>query len=143
MSKYFYRPNLLTVVDDFFNDIRPLTNNVSRAIYTAPALNVTEHDDRYEIKLFIPDLDPQKIKIELVEKVLNISYEHEENEKEEESGKLLREEYRHYSFARSVSLPKNVDENSINAKSSKGTLTIIVKKLPETQPKKVDIHIED
>jgi HSP20 family protein len=143
MAKYVYKPNLLTIMDDFFNDMRPLTTGVTRAVYSSPALNVTEFKDRYEIKLFVPDLDPQKVKIELADKILNISYTDETETKDEaEDGTLIREEYRQFSFSRSLNLPKNVDESSIKAKSSRGTLLITVNKTPETQPKNVQVEME-
>jgi HSP20 family protein len=121
--------------------LRPILNT-SRAISTAPALNINEYDDRYEISLTIPGLDPADIKVELVDQVLNIAYVHDESYGDKKKGKLIRQEYEHYSFSRAVRLPKNVDEKSVTAKSAKGILTISVSKLPETQPKKIEIEVE-
>ncbi len=136
--------NLLTLMDSFFDDFRPVVaSSVSRAVSTAPALNVREYKDKYEISLTIPGIDSKKIKIELVDRLLNINYNHDDQVKEKtDAGELIRQEYKHYSFTRSVSLPKNVDESSIEAESENGILKIKINKLPESQPKAVEIKIK-
>ena len=135
--------NLLTLMDQFFDDVRPLGHTISRSFSTTPALNVKEYKDRYEISLTIAGVELAKVKIELREKLLNINYIHEEEKAESEDVDILRQEYAHYSFSRSVALPKNIDENSIKAKSKNGILTIIIHKTPEAQPKNVNIEIQE
>ena len=84
-------------MDSFFDDYQPLlTNRYTKGFSSAPAINVKELDDSYEIKMVAPGINPKKIKIELVERNLNISYEDSKEAKEE--GTMLRREYQHYSF---------------------------------------------
>lgn len=130
-------------MDQFFDDtFRPVGGTIVRSLGSTPALNVKEFDDTYEVSLTIPGIDPNKVKIELQQKVLNVSYEHSNESQEKDSeGDLLRQEYSHYSFSRSVALPKNVDEDGVEAKSSKGILTITIKKIPEAKPKTVSIQV--
>lgn len=131
-------------MDQFFDDaFRPLTTTVSRALGTSPALNVTEYSDRYEISLTIPGINPAEIKVQLDNNVLEIAYNHEEKKQDDQDGQLLRQEYAHFSFSRKVALPKDVDNNSISAKSSKGILLITIKKTPKAQPTKVEVLQED
>jgi HSP20 family protein len=145
-------------MDQFFDDaFRPMANNwgVGSRLggSNTPALNVKEHTDRFEISLTVPGVDYNKLRIELHEKVLTISYEEEQNNSEDnnnqveqkaDNGEMLRQEYSEYfSFSRSVALPKNVDEDSIEATYKKGILNITVKKLPESQPKQVQIKTEE
>jgi HSP20 family protein len=132
-------------MDQFFDDtFRPVGGTIVRSLGSTPALNVKEFDDRYEVSLTIPGIDPNKVKIELQQKVLNVSYEHSSESQEKDSeGDLLRQEYSHYSFSRSVALPKNVDEEGVEAKSSKGILTITIKKIPEAKPKTVSIQVTE
>jgi HSP20 family protein len=122
--------------------LRPMMS-ATRAISTAAALNIEEFDDRFEISLAIPGLDPNDVKVELIDQTLTVNYEHDEDKQEKKKGKLIRQEYQHYSFSRSVRLPKNINESSIHAKSTKGILTIIIEKLPESKPKQVEIKIEE
>ena len=137
--------NLVTLMDQIFDDsFRPLNSRITKYLGTAPALNVKEYKNRYEITLTIPGLEAGKIKIELDDKILNINYTHEEEENQEaESGEILREEYSYYSFSRSVALPKNIEPDSVKAKSAKGILTITVHKHPETQPRAIEVDNQD
>jgi HSP20 family protein len=130
--------NLLTIMDSFFDDVRPYVYRQATSL-ALPALNVKELPESYEITLTIPGLDASKVKLELIEKMLNITYEHQEESKDND-GTMIREEYKHYSFSRSVNLPKNVDENSVKATSKNGILTIKVNKVPEAHPKTIEIE---
>jgi HSP20 family protein len=136
--------SLIHYIDSMFDDalgLRPLMNT-SRAISTAPALNINEYDNYFQISLTIPGLDPADVKVELVDQVLNISYTHDDTHEEKKKGKLIRQEYEHFGFSRSIRLPKNINESSIKAKSNKGILNITIDKLPENQPKKIEIELE-
>ncbi len=130
--------NLQTIMDSFFDDVRPLVYRQANSL-SLPALNVKEFDDKYEVTLTIPGIDASKIKIELVEKVLNITYNHTEEVKDEKSN-LIREEYKQFSFTRSLTLPRSVDATSVKANSKNGILTILITKSPESQPKVIEIE---
>ncbi len=136
--------NLLNLMDQFFDDgIRPMTYTLGRNWSTTPALNVKEMDDKYQITLAVPGINANQAKVELKENILTISYE-DKLEDVQKEGDMIRQEYSEYiSFTRSLSLPKNVDENSIKAKYDKGILSIHIHKLPEAQPKTVNIEVND
>ncbi|NJL96439.1 Hsp20/alpha crystallin family protein [Candidatus Gracilibacteria bacterium] len=136
--------NLLsTYIDNFFDDGVFYPSLGSRRTPNLPAINIEEFDDKYSIKVTTPGLDPKDIKVEVQDNNLNISYEHNQEDVEREKGKVIREEYSHYSFSRSISLPKNVDQDSIKATSKKGILCLSIDKLPETKPRQIDIEEED
>ncbi len=140
--------NILTLMDQFFDDsFMPATRRVTTSFFgSVPAINVKEFKDRYEITLTTPGIDIDKANIELHQKILSVNYENTKTEKDEnpEQGNLLRQEYtEHFAFSRSIALPKNVDEESVQATYKKGIMTITVKKLPEEQPKKVNIKEEN
>jgi HSP20 family protein len=135
--------NLLTLMDQFFDDVRPIGHSLTRSFATTPALNVKEFEDRYEISLALAGIEPNKVRIELREKILNISYTHDEEKTDTENVDILRQEFAHYSFSRTVALPKNINEDSIKAKPKNGVLTITIEKLPEAKPKVVNIDMEE
>ena len=136
--------NLLsTYIDNFFDDGFFYPQTTSRKVTNLPAINIEEFDDKFLIKVTTPGLDPKDIKIELIENQLNIRYEHENSDTDKEKGKIIREEYSHYSFSRSISLPNNINQESIRASSKKGILYINIEKLPETKPKEISIVAED
>jgi len=137
--------SITTYFDSLFDDfgglgsVRPAT---ARLLSTTAALNITESDEAYTIDITIPGLDEKKVSIELIDQTLTISYSHDDKA-ESTKGKLIRQEYSHYSFRRSITLPNDIDTSSIKAKSSKGILSITIQKLPEKQPQKVSINIEE
>ena len=131
--------NFQTIVDSFLDDVRPIVNRQVN-IFGMPAVNVREFGDKYEVTMSIPGIDASKIKLEFIEKVLNITYSHEESTSEANSN-IIREEFRNYSFSRAISLAKNIDDNSVKASSKNGILTIIVNKSAETHPKSIDIEV--
>ena len=136
--------NLLSLIDQFFDDnVRAMTYSLGRPLAALPALNVKEYADRYEVSLAAPGIDPQKVKIELKENILTISYE-DKKEQAHQEGDLIRQEYSEYiNFTRSLSLPKDVDSESIKAKYTRGILHIHVTKLPEAQPKTISVEVEE
>lgn len=136
--------NLLSIMDQFFDDgVRPVAYNLGRGLVSAPSLNVKEMKDRYEINVAVPGIDASKAKVELKENILTISYQ-DKVEDVVKDGDMVRQEYSEYvSFTRSLSLPKHVDPESIKAKYGKGILSVSVKKLPEAQPRSVNIEISE
>jgi HSP20 family protein len=140
--------NFLTLMDQFFDDgILPATRRAGSAIFgSMPALNIKEFSDRYEITLTAPGIEIEKARVEIREKILTIRYETESAQsfENEDKGELIRQEFsEELSFTRSVSLPKNVEDDNIKATYKKGILKIVLKKIPETKPKNVQIHSED
>jgi len=136
--------NLLSLIDQFFDDnVRPIAYSFGRPLATLPALNVKEYSDRYEVHLSVPGIDPQKVKIELKDNILTVSYE-DKREETKQDGDFIRQEYSEYiSFTRSLSLPKDVDSESIKAKYNRGILQIHITKLPEAQPKTISVEVEE
>jgi len=65
-----------------------MTYSLGRPFAALPALNVKEYADHYEVSLAAPGIDPQKVKIELKENILTISYENKKEQSHQE-GDLL------------------------------------------------------
>ena len=60
------RRNSETWLPDIFNDFFD-TNWMARTNATAPAINVLEHDDKYELELAAPGLTKDDFKVSLEE----------------------------------------------------------------------------
>ena len=136
---------LANYIDNFFDDASYATHGLSTQGYrrgVMPAINIREYDDKYTISLTIPGLDADDVHVEMLDDTLKISYEHDEEQGGDE-GRAIREEYTHYSFARSILLPNNVDKKSLKAKAKQGVLTVTIEKLPETKPERITVEKED
>ncbi|MEZ5016533.1 MAG: Hsp20/alpha crystallin family protein [Flavipsychrobacter sp.] len=100
---------------------------------TAPA-NIKETETAYVLDLVAPGLKKEDFKIKVEKDVLYISFTHEEA-KEENTDKVLRNEYQFRSFKRSFSLSEKVNAANISATYNDGILKI-------TLPKKENIIAE-
>ncbi len=133
--------NLLNLVDIFESyPYNTLSRIVSNAV--TPAINVKEYPTNYRISLTAVGVDPKDIKVQLQDNILTISYTHSDDEKIEDEGKIISSEYKHYSFSRSVSLPKNVNSDTVTAESKNGVLHITIDKMPENTPKLIEVKVK-
>lgn len=94
----------------------------------APAMDLVEKDDAYEITAELPGLDDKHVEIKLSNHTLTIKGEKSE-EKEDRQKDYYLSERRYGSFQRSFQLPDGVDSDKIEASFTKGVLTV---KLPKT-----------
>lgn len=128
-------------IDRLFDDFRPFdwrlpsrvlgfeAPRLARAAWqVAPAMDLVEKDDAYEITAELPGLDDKNVEIKLSNHTLTIRGEKSE-EKEDKQKDYYLSERRYGSFQRSFQLPEGVDADKIDAKFAKGVLTV---KLPKT-----------
>lgn len=128
--------------DDFYrNDwLRPFRAppagapaSISRSFeWSAPAVDIVEQDKAFEITAELPGLDEKNI--EVVMRNGNIAIRGEKrDEKEEKSGDYYLRERQFGSFERTFALPDGVDADKIEARFSKGVLTVTLPKSAEAQ----------
>lgn len=102
------------------------------------ALDVIERDDKYVLRANIPGIKPDEVKIEVEDDVLTVSGEHEESE-EERKGNYVRRERRYGSFSRSVTLPKGVTADEVEARIQDGVVEVSIPKPQKEERKAVTI----
>ncbi len=102
---------------------------------TAPAINVRENEDEYNIEVAAPGLKKDNFKVEINNSILSISYE-DESKKEVEEQNYTRKEFTYNNFCRSFSIPRTeVDDSKIDASYKDGILTVRLQKRDELKPK--------
>lgn len=105
----------------------------------APRIDVIEDKEKYTVKIDVPGIRKDDVKITLNENVLNIRGERaEELKSENETYHLV--ERRNGKFSRSLTLPTNVSVNDIKAKFTDGVLTISLPKAEEAKPREISIE---
>jgi HSP20 family protein len=106
----------------------------------APAVDIVEKADAFEITADLPGLDEKDIEVQLVNGNLTIKGEKKE-EKEEKKQDYYLKERRFGSFQRSFGVPEDVDADKIAANFNKGVLTIKLPKKAEAQKpsKKIEV----
>ncbi len=116
---------LPTILDDFFSN-----EWVDKTNTTAPAVNIIETPEKYDVEIAAPGLTKDDFKINLGnENELTISMEKKDEHKDEnKKHTYLRREFSYSSFQQRMILPDNVDKEKINAKVENGLLTIEIPK---------------
>jgi HSP20 family protein len=118
---------LQNTLNNFFNDDF-WGLKAGNYTYTIP-MNLRETDTTYEMELVAPGLQKEDFKLQVVNGMLNLSYERkEEQTRENRNEGWLHQEYRLQSFSRNFSLDDTVDVNRISAEYSNGILHLTLPK---------------
>jgi HSP20 family protein len=97
-------------------------------------VNIRETDNSYELEVIAPGLKKQDFQISLAGDLLTISFEHQEEKKEENKNHYwLRQEFRKAAFSRSFTLGDTVDAEKAIARYEDGVLHVSL-------PKKENAH---
>ena len=105
-----------------------------------PSVDISETDQEYRIKMEIPGVQKEDVDVSINQGVLMIHGERK-SEKEEQGEKYHRVERAYGSFARSFSLPEDVDDNGIDARFKDGMLFLKLRKSEKAKPKSIKIHV--
>jgi len=104
-----------------------------------PELDVTEDENKIEIKVDLPGVSKKDIQIAFKEGVLEITGEKTALNTETEKNVTWRE--RNFGkFTRSVQLPQNVKEESIKADYENGVLTVSIEKVEKPKAKSIPVE---
>ena len=117
-------------MDDFFKGFTPLLRPLrprpvrSRAMLEfMPLADIVEHEKEYLIKIDLPDVPKEDVKVLFDEGVLTVKGERKV-EKEAKGEKVHRTERFFGAFERSFVLPDDVDPKLIHAESKDGVLVV-------------------
>jgi HSP20 family protein len=107
----------------------------------APRVDIAETITAFEIKVEIPEVNKEDVKVTVYNGILTIRGERKQ-EKEEKGKKYHRVERNYGNFTRSFTLPDNVDENEIKAVFKDGMLNLQIHKTEEPKPKAIEVSVE-
>jgi HSP20 family protein len=103
-----------------------------------PALDVRETDDKFELTVDLPGIDPDDVTVNYEDGMLSISGKREFS-KEEQGETWHRVERGFGTFARQVRLPRTADAERIEASFDKGVLTVSVPKVEAAKPRTIEV----
>lgn len=106
----------------------------------APALDIQETEKEYAVKVDLPEVKKEDIKVELLDGALTIQGERKQ-EKEEKGKKYHRVERQYGQFVRRFALPGEVDATKIQAQFKDGVLTVTMPKTAAATPKPVEVKV--
>ena len=123
-------------IPDIFNDFFDNTW-MERPKATAPAINVLETPDAYQLELAAPGMTKADFDIHLDEEgdlVINMEKKSSENEKQK--GHYVRREFSYTKFQQTMLLPEDTDREAIAAKVENGVLTVNLPKIKKIEVEK-------
>jgi HSP20 family protein len=103
-----------------------------------PAMDLLETDDDFVLRADLPGMSESDVNIELEDNVLTLSGERKA-EHEEKSEGFYRVERASGSFSRSLTLPKGVDPEAVDASFDRGVLEVRIPKPEQRKPRKITI----
>ena len=129
-------PNWSNLMDTFFDDSLLLQEQS----FNIPAVNETEEDSFYTIKMAVSGLEKGDFNIEIENNVLTISSKKEKSAETQEDN-FTRKEYSYSSFKRSFSIPENTKKESIEAnyKNRELILTIPEREVTISKAKLIEV----
>src|SRR5215204_671285 len=111
----------------------------ARVTAWAPALDISERKDAYLVTVELPGVEADDLDITLEDGLLTIQGErhfaHDSSEQQ-----FHRVERRYGAFRRSITLPAHVMADGIQASADNGVLQILVPKMEEATPKRIQVR---
>ncbi len=103
-----------------------------------PAFEVKETQDAFIFKADLPGVQEKDLDISLTGGRLVVSGKRE-TERRDENERYFAYERSFGSFSRAFTLPEGVDADHISAELKDGVLHLVLPKLPEVQPKRIQV----
>ena len=132
-----------TWLPDIFNDFFD-TEWMDRMNATAPAINVIENENDYELEVAAPGLTKEDFKVHINDEGnLVIEMEKKADEKSEKRhGHYLRREFSYSKFQQTMLLPDDADREQISAQVEHGVLNVIIPKIRKEEKEQAKKVIE-
>jgi HSP20 family protein len=124
--------------DRFFGHRWPLDNLFQVEGLRMPSLDVVDRETEVLVRAEIPGIDKKDINVTLTDNVLTIKGQTSKEEKEEK-GDYYRNEISSASFARSITVPTNVDITKSVANLKDGILEIKLPKAEASQRRNITV----
>ena len=108
----------------------------------APLADITEDDKEYLIKLEIPGIKKEDVKVAVENGVLAITGERKfEKDEKDTKTKFHRVERAYGTFVRTFTMPDNGDPTKVTAEFRDGVLTVRIPKSEHVKPKQIEVKV--
>jgi len=96
--------------------------------FFSPRVDIQQDAGSYVIKMDIPDMDKEKINLEVQDNILIVSGERNKINNENKSGQFFRQERSYGYFSRAIPLPENAKTDAVSAEYKRGVLIVTIPK---------------
>jgi HSP20 family protein len=130
-------------MDGFFDEFLSLKPTTLFTSEWVPSMDVSESDKEIHVRADMPGMTEKDISVSFENGVLAVSGEKKEERREEkDNSRYIISERRFGSFYRTVTLPENINADTIKAEFKNGILDITVMKNEKAQPKSIRIQVK-
>ena len=110
------------------------------ALEWAPLVDIAEDDKEYLIKVELPEVLKDDVKVTVESGTLTIAGERK-SEKEEKGRKFHRVERNYGRFERSFTVPDDAEANNVKAEFKDGVLRVHLAKSEKARPKQIEVKV--
>ena len=133
--------NMQREIDRIFDRVRTGARSDEQSSFWIPAVDIIEREKDYFVKVELPGVSKDDVKITAKNDVLTVRGEKKmELEKKEDNFHRIERSYG--TFQRSFTLPSSVISDKIEASYDNGILTITLPKIEETKPKEIEVKVK-
>lgn len=104
-----------------------------------PLLDVAESDKAFTVKVDLPGVEKSDVKVHIDGRRVSIEAETKKDEEKKEGDRVVYRERSVSSYARSFTLPQDVDEAKSSAKLENGVLTLTLAKKQATPASRITV----
>ena len=128
-------------INQLFENRSASTSNEGVALSTwTPAVDIYEDENAFLIKVELPEVSREDVKVNLHDNTLAISGERRFENEEKRDG-YHRVERSYGQFYRSFTLPPNINGEAIDAQFKDGVLRLTLPKKEEARPKQITVKV--
>ncbi len=131
----YYTP-IRSLMDEFFS--YPLLDRWERPFEDFSA-DIWEEDNKIFVKMAMPGIKKENIKISVTGDILTIEGENSETKEEKDGKKYFLKGFQSCSYSQRFNLPSIINPDEVNAKFEDGVLTVELPKAKESQTKQIEI----
>lgn len=131
--------SLRDAMNTMFEDSLALSS-ASRGQAISMPLDISETQNSFTIEAALPGVKPEDVDISFQDNVLTISGEVRQQQTNTEKANYHRVERRYGRFARSISLPTQIQADAIQAHLEHGVLRLEVPKAEAVKPRKITVN---
>jgi HSP20 family protein len=128
----------LALLDQMFDSILDWQLPAPRFAYAAAPVDLYEKDGKYVLEVAAPGFDPKDVNVEVSGGTVTVRGDHAERT-EKKDVRYHRREMRRGSFSRTITLPLDLDANSVSATIDKGMLRVELTPIKPIAPKKIEV----
>jgi HSP20 family protein len=121
---------LPSLFNDILNDWTPAVITNGSAVRTAPAFNVIENENNYQVEVAAPGMTKDDFNVSISDGDIIIAMEKKNDAKDEDKEKkYIRREFSYGKYEQRLTLPDNVEKQNITAQMTDGVLCIDIPKM--------------